>query len=306
MSDSNSEPNTPDASSIQIRALSTANELDQVVALQRQEWDDPSTVIYTHMLTSFVRNGGTLIGAVVGDKVVGFVLGYLGVDSPDSTRPAMANLKLVSQRMTVAPDYRNAGLGYRLKIAQRAAAAKMGLRLVTWTFDPMNSRNAHLNIRKLGCVVQDYEVDYYGVEPSPLVSLGQSDRLVAEWRISQPRVEQRISGGRPPLTYAQYMDGNATIINPSHVRADGLPTPGTLQPVRSMIGLLEIPSRFNDLMAADEALARAWRAHGRNVFMTAFRSGYFITDFIHHKTAEREQSFYVLSADSGNNGFSAN
>jgi predicted GNAT superfamily acetyltransferase len=301
-------------SELKIRPLSTFAEIDQVVALQRQEWDNPTTVIYSHMLLSLIRNGNSLIGALDGERVVGFVLGYLGTDTLDTDRPAMANLKLCSQRMTVLPEYRNDGLGYRLKLAQRDFALRQGIRLITWTFDPMNSRNAHLNIRKLGCVVQDYQLNYYGTDPSPLVNQGQSDRLVADWRISQQRVEQRLSGKRPPLTFAQYLDGNATIINPAQVREDGLLVPGDLVPVRSMIGLLEIPAQFSQLAAQDEALARVWRAHGREVFTTAFKAGYFVTDFVHtttDATAEngkpQERSYYVLSADSGNgSAFSAN
>ncbi len=294
-------------SDIKIRLLSTISEIDQVVALQRQEWDDPATVIYSHMLLSLVRNGSPLIGALDGDRVVGFVLGYLGIDALDTDRPAMANLKLCSQRMTVLPEYRNEGLGYKLKLAQRDFAIRQGVRLITWTFDPMNSRNAHLNIRKLGCVIQDYEINFYGTQPSPLVRNGQSDRLVADWRISQQRVEQRLTGNRPPLTFDQYMDGNSTIINPAEVRADGLPVPGDLYPVKGMIGLLEIPSAFNQIAAQDETLARAWRAHGREVFTEAFKAGYFVTDFVHTTQDERERSFYVLSAVSANgNAFSTN
>lgn len=292
---------------LKIRPLTTFNEIDQVVALQRQEWDDPSTVIYAHMLLSLIRSGGSLLGALDGDRVVGFVLGYIGIDSLNTDRPAMTNLKMVSQRMTVLPDYRNDGLGYKLKLAQRDYATRQGIRLITWTFDPLNSRNAHLNIRKLGSVIQDYEVNYYGVVPSALVNLDQSDRVVAEWRISQPRVEQRVNGGRAPLTFDQYMYGNGTIINPSGVNAEGLPTPGTLTPIRGMIGLLEIPNNFNQVLTRDEALARSWRGHIRDVFTNAFKSGYFVTDFVQTTLDDRERSFYVLSAVDTNVGsFSAN
>jgi len=294
-------------SDIKIRPLATLDEIDQVVALQRGEWDDPTTVIYPHMLISLVRNGGTLLGAKLGNRVVGFVLGYLGIDAPGADRPAMANLKLCSQRMTVLPEYRNTGLGYQLKLAQREYAIQQGIRLVTWTFDPLNSRNAHLNIRKLGCTVGDYEPDYYGTEPSPLVSFNQSDRLVAEWRISQPRVEQRLNGGRPPLGFEQYLHGNATIINRAHWNGKGLPEPGNLTPIRGMLGLLEIPARFDAVCSADEGLARAWRAHGREAFTRAFGAGYFITDFVHTTAEGRERSFYVLSAvDANVRNFSAN
>ncbi len=293
---------------IDIRALKTFDEIDEVVALQRGEWDDPTTVIYPHMLLSLIRNGGLLLGAVKNDRVVGFVLGYLGTDIQDSDRPAMANLKMVSQRMTVLPEYRGSGLGYALKLAQRDYAIKQGIRLITWTFDPLNSRNAHLNIRKLGSVVQAYQKNYYGVKTSPLVSLDQSDRLIAEWRVTMPRVEQRLSGKRPPLGIEQYLSANTVIVNPSVIGANGLPEPGNLpNPAYGMLALAEIPANFDEIVRRDEGLARAWRAHSREVLMQAFGANYIITDFLRCKFENRERSFYVFSASEANvGGFSAN
>lgn len=293
---------------INIRPLTTFDELDEVVALQRAEWDDPTTVIYPHMLLSLIRNGGLLLGAVKNDRIVGFVLSYLGTDLQDSERPAMANLKLVSQRMTVLPEYRGAGLGYALKLAQRDYAIKQGIRLITWTFDPMNSRNAHLNIRKLGSVVQAYEKNYYGTKPSPLVSLDQSDRLIAEWRVTNTRVEQRLSGKRSPLGIEQYLSANTVIVNPSVVGANGLPQPGDApNPAYGMLALVEIPTNFDAILQSDEGLARAWRAHSREVFLQAFGASYIITDFIRATLEGRERSFYVFSAaEASAGGFSAN
>ncbi len=292
---------------ISIRPLHTLEEFDRVVALQRQEWDDPTTVIYQHMLISIVRNGGLLLGAIKDGQVIGFVLGYLGTDAQDGSRPAMANLKLVSQRMTVLPEYRGTGLGYALKMAQREHAIRQGIRLITWTFDPMNSRNAHLNIRKLGSVVEHYERDYYGTQPSPLISLGQSDRLVATWRITTTRVEQRIAGDRQPLGLEQYLSAETPILNPSRARADGLPEPGSLYPARGMLALIETPTSFSAVLRADVELARAWRVHGREVFTQAFNSGFFITDFVHATFEGRERSFYVFSSEVINAGnFSPN
>lgn len=293
---------------IRIRPLSRIDEIDAVVALQRAIWNDPTTVIYAHMLISLVRNGGLLLGAFNGDTLVGFLLGYLGTDSTDSDRPAMANLKMVSQRMAVLPEYRGGGLGNALKLAQRDYAIKLGIRLITWTFDPLNSRNAHLNIRKLGCIVQVYERNYYGTQELPLVSLGQSDRLVADWRITTPRVELRLSGTRGPLSIDQYLSAGTQIVNPSVIGANGLPQPGTPNPTRSMLGLVEIPANFDQILHADEGLARAWRAHGREVFTQALSSGYIVTDFIRAALESRDRSFYLLSAADGAtpSGFSAN
>jgi predicted GNAT superfamily acetyltransferase len=292
---------------IQIRQLTSFAEMDEVVALQRQIWNDPTTVIYQHMLISLVRSGGLLMGAFKGNHLIGFVLSYLGIESPEADRPAMANLKMVSQRMAVLPEYRGGGVGYALKLAQRDYAVKQGIRLITWTFDPLNSRNAHLNIRKLGVTVQHYERNYYGTKPSPLVSLDQSDRLVADWRVTNARVEQRLHGRRGQLRLEQYLSADTVkIINPSSAGPDNLPRPGVPQPTIGLLALAEIPSNFDAILHADNGLAREWRLHSREVLNHAFHSNYIITDFLHVEHEGRERSFYVFSAAEALASFSSN
>ncbi len=291
---------------IQIRPLRSLDEIDEAVKLQRLIWDDPTTVIYQHILVSLIRNGGLLLGALKNGNLIGFVLSYLGTEVPDSTRPAMANLKMVSQRMAVLPEFRSGGVGYALKLAQRDYAMRQGIRLITWTFDPLNSRNAHLNIRKLGCVAQRYEHNYYGIKPSPLVSLDQSDRLVAEWRVTTPRVEHRISGKRSQLTLEQYISGNTAIVNPSTPGEDGLLYPGELRSTGGLLALVEIPTHFDDILRRDEALARQWRSHSRDVLTRAFQADYLITDFVHAEYEGRERSFYIFSASEALAAFSKN
>jgi predicted GNAT superfamily acetyltransferase len=282
---------------IEIRALTEPDELRQVEALQRAIWDAPDAVIYTHMLLSFARNGGHVLGALEGERVVGALISYLGVESIEADRPAMANLKLVSQRMAVLPGYRDGGLGYRLKVAQRQFALRQGIRLVTWTFDPLLARNAHLNIRKLGAVALAYWRDYYGSDDSPMVKAGSSDRLFVEWWVTHNRVEQRISGNRPPLTLGQYLDGNTVIINPTLLPDDGaLPRPAEdiLAP-QNALALVEIPSDYEGLLAQNEGLARQWRTHARAVLENSLLAGYAITDFVSGAHEGRARSFYVLS-----------
>jgi predicted GNAT superfamily acetyltransferase len=281
---------------IKIRPLKTLVEMDAVVALQRTVWDDPTTVIYRNVLISWVRNGGVLLGALDDDRIVGFVLGYLGTESQDSSRPAMANLKLVSQRMAVLPEYRDRGIGYQLKLAQRQYAIQQGIRLITWTFDPLESRNAHLNIHKLGAIVRRYWRDYYGTEPSSQVVLGSSDRLIVEWWVTNHRVEQRITGKRSGLTLRQYTDANATIMNPSRAETGSYPQPGELTTrTPGMVALIEIPGDFDAIVNNDPDLARAWRQHSRELLENALASGYTITDFVYGESEGRMRSFYALT-----------
>ncbi len=280
----------------EIRPLYSLAELKAVEHLQRVTWDDPTTVIYQHMLISLTRNGGSVIGALHNEEVVGAVISFIGVEDTDSDRPAMANLKLVSQRMAVHPDHRNAGIGYELKLAQRQFAIRQGIRLVTWTFDPLISRNAHLNIRKLGAISQGYYRDYYGTDDSPLVKAQNSDRLFVEWWVTSNRVEQRISGRRGMLSLHQYLDGNASILNPTTVNAAGLPRPSeSVGTPQSTLALLEIPTDFDAIVAADLPLAIAWRQHTRESLENMVAGGYAVTDFLHGEYEGRSRSFYVLS-----------
>lgn len=279
-----------------IRPLKTFEELKAVERLQRLVWDDPTTVIYQHMLISLARNGGSILGALHGDQLIGFIISYLGLESPESERPAMANLKMVSQRMAVLPEYRGTGVGYELKLAQRRLAIQLGIRLITWTFDPLLSRNAHLNIRKLGAIGQVYYRDYYGSGESALVKLHSSDRLLAEWWVTSNRVDQRISGRRTTLTLQQYLDGNAIILNPTTVSPQGLPVPAErTESPQSTLALFEIPTDYDAIISCDVALAEAWRAHSREVLEQLINEGYAVTDFIHGEYEGRLRSFYVLS-----------
>lgn len=281
-----------------IRPLTTLDELQAAETLQRQVWDAPSTVIYQPMLISLVRNGGAVLGAFKEDRLIGILIGYLGMESPDADRPAMANLKLVSQRMAIAPDFRNSGLGYEMKLAQRRFAMRHGIRLITWTFDPLLSRNAHLNVRKLGAVIYEYHRDYFGTAHAPLVAAESSDRVVAEWWVTSNRVEQRLSGRRAGLSIEQYLSGNARLLNPSGVAASGLPTPPELMEApHTSVVLVEIPENFDDILKRDPALAVRWRQHSRVALETVLRAGYTATDFVHGPHEGRVRSFYALSYD---------
>lgn len=281
-----------------IRPLTSLDELQAAETLQRQVWDSPTTVIYQPMLISFTRNGGSVIGAFKDGRLIGLLIGYLGIEAPEADRPAMANLKLVSQRMAIAPDFRDSGIGFEMKLAQRRYAMRQGIRLITWTFDPLQSRNAHLNVRKLGAIIYEYHRDYFGTAHAPLVAGGASDRVLAEWWVTSNRVEQRLSGRRPGLGVEQYLSANARLLNPSGVAASGLPTPPELMEApQSSVVLVEIPDSYDDILKRDPALAVLWRQHSRVALETVLRAGYTATDFVHGPYEGRMRSFYALSYD---------
>lgn len=283
---------------ITIRALTLLSQMADAVELQRVFWgNDPESAIPAHMLYSLATNGGHVLGAFDGDRLIGLLVGFLGTDAAESDRPAMANLHIASKRMIVLPEYRGQGVGYRLKLAQRELALRQGIRLIVWTFDPLQATNAHLNIRKLGAISRQYLEDYYGTGPEGrLATLGSSDRLQAEWWVTNRRVEERLSGKRVGLRLSQYLDAETPIVNPTTVGEDDMPVPvgEVLRPAGSL-ALLEIPARFDAIVQQDAGLAQRWRRHTRELFENLLTRGYVVTDFLHEHFEGRERAFYLLS-----------
>jgi predicted GNAT superfamily acetyltransferase len=283
---------------IDIHPLRRLDEMRPVVELQKTYWgDDLESVIPAHMLFSLANHGGHVLAAFDGDRAVGVLVGFLSTNMEGPPRPAMANLQLFSKRMVVLPEYRGQGIGYRLKLAQRDFAIEQGIRLVVWTFDPMLAPNAHLNIRKLGVVCHTYHENYYGTaSEGGLAKLGTSDRLMAEWWVTNRRVEERLHGSRGGLTLTHYLEAETTIVNPSSLSDDGVLLPGDslIEPAGSL-ALIEIPTRYTALETVNSQLAQAWRLHIRHVFQQTIARGFIVTDFVTDTHEGRERSFYLLS-----------
>ncbi len=293
---------------IEIRLLETWDEMAAVEQVQRAVWgDEERNIVHQHMLVSIARNGGQILGAFDGDQLVGCSIGFLGTDVSDATRPAMANLKLFSKRVGVLEAYRDRGVGYQLKVAQRDFAQQRGIRLITWTFDPLLSRNAYFNLRKLGAVSSVYYRDYYGTESPSLTLAGSSDRLQVDWWITSRRVERRLKGEREGLTLEQYLGAETIILNPTTAAADGTPWPGErISEPGGMLVLVEIPADYHHIVHSDLVLARAWREHSRQVFAQVFSQDYVVTDFLYETYQGRQRSFYLLSHGGGSGPFSRN
>ncbi len=282
---------------IDIRTIETTADCHAVEALQRQVWQgDDLEVVPLHMLITVAHNGGVLLGAWDDDRLVGFVFGFLGADEGEAHRPAMTRLKHCSHMMGILPDYRDKGIGYKLKLAQRDAVLKEGIRLITWTFDPLESRNANLNIARLGAICKTYKREVYGQMADVLNAGLPSDRFQVDWWITSQRVKQRLSGDRPPLTYRSFTSAGMPVVNPTRSNSGGLPVmiENITEPLGAL-GLVEIPADFQAVKAADNSLAREWKARTRSIFETAFEAGYIVTDFIYETIDDRQRAFYALS-----------
>jgi predicted GNAT superfamily acetyltransferase len=285
------------SSDITIRLLETMAEFHAAEELQRAVWPGADIeVTPAHVLTTAAHNGGLVLGAFEGEKMVGFVFGFLGTDEANPNRPALARLKHCSHQLGVLPAYRDRGVGYQLKIAQRDFVMKQGIRLVTWTYDPLEARNARLNIARLGAVCRTYLRDVYGDMPDALNAGLPSDRCQVDWWVTSARVKERLSGRRAALNLESFTSAGCEILNPTAPAADGLPRPpDRYASFAGMIALVEIPLDFQAVKARDLALARAWRQHTRGLFEAAFSAGYLVTDFFRELVGDRLRAFYAIS-----------
>jgi len=293
---------------ILIRPLETTAEFRAAEELQRAVWPGSDLeVTPLHVLITAAHNGGLVLGAFDGERLVGFVFGFLGTDADSPNRPALARLKYCSHQLGVLSEYRDQDIGYRLKLAQRDFVIEQGVRLVTWTYDPLESRNARLNIARLGAVCRTYLLEVYGPMHDGLNAGLATDRFQVDWWVTSTRVKERLFGARLPLEVESFTSAGADILNPTSLDAVGLPRP-TERPASTagLLALIEIPPNFQMLKARDIGLARAWREHTRALFEATFEAGYLITDFFYETWQGRPRSFYALSQGEQRLGHSEN
>lgn len=173
---------------IEIRQLFSLSELEQVLQLQQTIWSFADIeLLPLRFLVVVTRIGGHVFGAYDGETLAGFCFAIPGVKPGGMTY-------LHSHMLGVLPAYRNHGLGRRLKLRQREEALSRGIALIEWTFDPMELKNAFLNIEKLGAIVRRYTENSYGVTASPLHGGLPTDRCTAEWWLDSPRVRPVLAG----------------------------------------------------------------------------------------------------------------
>jgi predicted GNAT superfamily acetyltransferase len=271
-----------------IRPIVTLEDCRRVVALEMDIWGyaDAEDVIPAPMLIVGVKRGAILLGAFdTAGAMKGFVYSI----------PAIRDGRLTqwSHMLGVARDARGAGLGRRLKLAQRQQALVMGIELIEWTFDPMQALNARLNFARLGAVAEEYEENIYGESSSPLHRGSPTDRLVAQWKLTTPHVERRIASDGIALVRDASV-GSAPLVNPSRTSAGDRLRPGAADlDVDARRVLVEIPAGFPEMQTHDPALALDWRLSIRTIFLAYFERGYRAVDFFLSRESGRGQ--YLLA-----------
>lgn len=255
--------------SIAIRAATTIEECLAVERLTAEIWGGGDVAVPAHLLITIAKNRGVVLLAWDDARPIGFCFCF-----PSYT--AERRLKQCSHMAGVLPAYRDARIGEQLKWAQRAAVLADQIDLITWTFDPLETRNSRLNIHKLGAVCNTYLRNLYGDMADALNHGVPSDRFQVDWHLASARVLGCLAGDRP--NWAQTA-GAAPLLNHAP-RGHSYLRPGA--PDETVWGAewlrVVVPRNFQAIKAADLALAVAWREQTRDLFEQAFARGYTAVD----------------------------
>lgn len=270
---------------VTIRDLTTYDEFVQVREVQQACWGfSGGEGLYPPVLLTASQNGGTVLGAFdpqgspgSGDKLVGYLFGFLGLH--ENRGP----LKICSQTMGVLAEYRGRGIAEKLKWAQRDRALKLGLKLITWTYDPLEGPNAYLNLHKLNGIVRVYKRNVYGEHFGALNEGLPTDRLLVEWWVEQvPAIKSQLSNVKRTLVTRAEGCGVVQRLIEVDLKSDK-------EAVR-----VEVPVNIQSIRKENLALAREWRLKTREIFEMYFARGYVAVDFDREECDGTQHNLYTL------------
>lgn len=273
----------------EIRLLRNHEEYRQAETFQRTVWNFADReIIPLNELVVTQRNGGFVFAAFDdGSRMTGFCFGM----------PGFANRRPYhySRMLGVLPEVQDQGLGYRLKLFQRRLVLKQGLDLIKWTVDPLQSRNAHFNVEKLGVIIRDYAVNLYGESSSRFNQGLETDRFIPEWHIRSRRVRHRLRSRTSGIAASDVAAGHGFAPALDVVERDGQLAPDTVRlNVRDKKVSVEIPANIDQIKAINLALAREWRLETRKILTRLFERGYVVFGFASGEVEGRRRSFYLL------------
>jgi predicted GNAT superfamily acetyltransferase len=273
--------NTVSKPVITIRELESIEDLRKVPEIEQAVWgsDDRDTVPVL-LLIAAKEAGSILIGAFDEQRLIGFVFGFPGLEHGE--------ISIHSHMTAVLTQYRDLNLGYQLKLAQRERSLAMNVRLITWTFDPLQARNAHFNFAKLGVESDRYKIDFYGRESTSTLHQNGTDRLWVSWFLDSDRVRERLK----PTTAAALPEKPEILLVTCDERS---------RPVRSNLSSaltantlgVQIPSEISSIEEGDSALASDWRVATRWAFTECLKAGFYVGDFV-RGSASQSPGTYIL------------
>jgi predicted GNAT superfamily acetyltransferase len=267
-------------SKVQIRPLTNLKEFRACEDIQKSVWGNLG--VGSEVMSVTAKYGGAVIGAVTRGEVVGFLYAFL----------ARRRGRLIhwSHMMAVADPYRDRSLGFRMKLAHRRLARERGIKSICWTYDPLQSRNATLNIRRLGGEVDEYIENCYGRFPSRIEKGLPSDRFVVDWRLGLASVAKRLAAKK----WEVQTSASLPCANETHVNGRGLVENRKLRlDLRTPRLMVEIPSNTDAIRLKDLRLAGRWRLETRRIFQRYFSRRYRVVDFV-PPDRDGGRCFYIL------------
>jgi len=251
---------------VEVRLARSHAEFAACETLSRDIWGAAErNVVPRELLITMQLNGGLVHGAFLPDgRLVGFCFGFAGLRD--------GQLRLCSHQLGVIPEQRGAGIGIELKQAQRADARRLGYPLVSWTFDPLEARNAYINLHRLGCIARLYDRNHYGEMEDELNRGLPSDRFEAEWWLDRPR--PTAPTGQPAVML--------------RVAGDSEPIREAVDLATAPAVLIAVPQDFQAIKKQSLTLAQRWRLESRTAIEAALNAGMIAVDF-------RREGAYVMA-----------
>jgi predicted GNAT superfamily acetyltransferase len=271
---------------ITIRPARERKDYDACVDLQRAVWKlaDLEILSPVEMIAAVFSGGMCHLAETASGRPVGFAFAF------PALRGRAAHLH--SDMVAVLPEVQGQGVGVRLKMQQREDALARGISLITWTYDPMQARNAHLNLRRLGAVAAEFLPNFYGVTTSPLHHGLPTDRLLVKWDLNSPRARDRALGGDVPKGVVL---PNQPRINEVKWQAGWPVSSEPRTDIKTNEALLEVPPDWDVLCQAAPRVAQDWHGKVRRALQAYMGSqAYVAADFIQAEEGGRRRPLYVL------------
>jgi predicted GNAT superfamily acetyltransferase len=271
---------------VRIRAARGRADFDACCELQRACWglSDLEITSAIQLIATTHAGGSVLVAEAADGRLLGFAYAF------PALRGGVAHLH--SDMLAVLPEERRRGLGARLKWAQRDEALARGIKLITWTFDPLQAKNAGLNLHRLGARATEFFLDFYGITSSSLHHGLPTDRLLVRWELDSKPVADRAAAGAAPasapapslprINDVKWQAGWAVSSEPRlDLKDEGL--------------LLEIPPDFDVLHQSAPVVAASWHDRVRRALQAYVGRGYVATDFVWTEEGGRRRPLYVLN-----------
>jgi predicted GNAT superfamily acetyltransferase len=232
-------------------------------------------------------NGGLLLGAFEDERLVGFCLGFLGREDD--------RLFHYSHMTAVRPEVQNQHLGFRLKVYQREEVLKQRLSEIRWTYDPLQSRNAFLNVRRLGARPEVYHIRYYGTMGSEINRGLETDRLRVSWALTSAMVQERIDGRYPTPEQDRARVGESQPLVLTEPHPSGVRTPASAAEPSQPTVQIEVPIELARVRELAPDAVPLWREATRRAFRSSLGAGYRVDDFAVITRGAERRGYYLLS-----------